>query len=257
MIIAHCLVKNEEKFIWYSISSVLDFVDEIIVWDTGSTDKTVEIIKSIKSSKVRFQERGEADAQRISSLRQEMLNETNAGWVMILDGDEIWYKNALCEVQEIVNQDKYNVIISPTKMLIGDIFHYQPEVAGRYKIKEKQGHYNLRFFKRSIVDHVVGNYPNEAYVNDSGIKLQDLGEDLFFAENFYLHASHLRRSSKDVKKIKYEIGTKFPLDFYYPEAFFLQRPKIISNVWTNMDVGYKFRASIETPLKKIKRDLIK
>ncbi|MBU1256082.1 hypothetical protein KKA49_00135 [Patescibacteria group bacterium] len=51
-IIVHCLVKNEERFIWYAIKSVLPFVDKIMVWDTGSTDKTIQIIKSIKSKKI-------------------------------------------------------------------------------------------------------------------------------------------------------------------------------------------------------------
>ena len=46
-ITAHCLIKNEENFVWYAIKSVVDFVDKIIVFDTGSTDKTVELIKKL------------------------------------------------------------------------------------------------------------------------------------------------------------------------------------------------------------------
>ena len=49
-IVAHILVKNEEKWIWYSLMSVLDYVDEILVWDAGSTDRTVEIIKTISKN---------------------------------------------------------------------------------------------------------------------------------------------------------------------------------------------------------------
>jgi len=51
-IVVHCLVKNEENFIWYAINSVLPFVDKIMIWDNDSTDKTIEIIKSIHSPKI-------------------------------------------------------------------------------------------------------------------------------------------------------------------------------------------------------------
>jgi glycosyltransferase involved in cell wall biosynthesis len=43
----HCLIKNEENFIFYAIKSVVDFVDKIIIFDTGSTDKTVAIVNSL------------------------------------------------------------------------------------------------------------------------------------------------------------------------------------------------------------------
>lgn len=38
---AHTIVKNEERFIWYSVMSVINHVDKILIWDTGST-KTIE-----------------------------------------------------------------------------------------------------------------------------------------------------------------------------------------------------------------------
>ena len=45
----HTLVKNEEKYLWYAVMSVADFVDKVLLWDTGSSDKTVEIIKQIQN----------------------------------------------------------------------------------------------------------------------------------------------------------------------------------------------------------------
>ena len=44
---ANTIVHNEENFIWFAIMSVIDWVDKMLVWDTGSTDKTVEIIEEI------------------------------------------------------------------------------------------------------------------------------------------------------------------------------------------------------------------
>jgi glycosyltransferase involved in cell wall biosynthesis len=41
------LTKNEEKNIKRVIESVKDIADEIVVLDSGSTDRTVEIAKSL------------------------------------------------------------------------------------------------------------------------------------------------------------------------------------------------------------------
>ena len=45
---AHTLVKNEEKFVWYSVMSIISHVEKVLLWDTGSTDNTPEILKELK-----------------------------------------------------------------------------------------------------------------------------------------------------------------------------------------------------------------
>ena len=262
-ITAHCLVKNEEKFIWYALNSVIDYVDKILVWDTGSTDNTVKIIKSIKNNKIEFEEKGATDAAGVTKFRKEMINKIDTDWIMLLDGDEIWYENALLEIKEEIdkNPKKYSVVVVPTIMLIGDIFHKQENMAGRYKIHNKKGHYNVRFVNKNIkglrVAGIYGKYPYESFVDFFGTKVQEFPkEKIFFSREPYLHASHLLRSARAGKKFKYEIGDSLPLDFYYPEVFFKDRPEIVPSPWRTMSLSYKFRALLETPLKKIKRRLI-
>ena len=112
-ITAHCLIKNEENFVWYAIKSVVDFVDKIIVFDTGSTDKTVELIKKLAEEypeKIIFEEKGSCDKVRHTHLRQEMLKKTNTDWFMILDGDEVWTKRGAEEAIKIISENKVNII---------------------------------------------------------------------------------------------------------------------------------------------------
>src|SRR3989339_148825 len=241
MITAHCIVKNEENFVWYAINSVIDHVDEMIIWDQGSSDKTIEIVKTINNPKITFKKVSES----VHVLRETMIEETNGDWIFVLDGDEVWYEGA---VKNLINNlekagESKDCVVVPNYMFVGDIFHYQEKSAGKYKIGERKGHYNIRAIRKTDGLHVEGTYPNEAYVTKEGVKVQDLNKErILFLDTPYLHASFLKRSSKDVKKVKYEIGESFPKDFYYPEVFFEPRPLIVPSPWKVMSNVYKIRA---------------
>ena len=252
---AQMIVKNEENFIWYAINSIIDYVDGIIIWDQGSTDKTIGTIKSIDSPKIAFKK----VTQEVHALRQKMLEETDADWIFILDGDEIWHGDAVADLRFKIYDlgDKIDAVVVPNYMLIGDIFHYQEKLAGKYRIGDRKGHYNIRAIRKTDGLRVEGTYPNEAYVTKEGVKVQDINrERILFLNKPYLHASFLKRSSKDAKKIKYEIGDSFPKDFYYPEVFFKSKPAIVPSPWKSMGFGYKFRAFFETPLRLIYRRIL-
>ena len=251
-ITAHFLVKNEENFIWFAINSVIDYVDEIMVWDHGSVDKTISLIESINHPKVKFKK----VTGKVAEIRQRMLNETEADWILILDGDEIWSESAISNLQFTIHNSnpKVDVIVSPNYLLVGDMFHYMEEAAGKYRIAGRVGHYNIRAIRKTPGLHVEGVYPNEAYVTKDGIKVQDLPKDrILFLDEPYLHVSFLPRSRRDKKKVKFEIGEQFPKDFYYPEAFFRPKPEIVPSVWKSINFPYKFRAFFETPPRKLWR----
>lgn len=257
-ITAHCLVRNEENFVWYAINSVLPYVEKMFVWDTGSTDKTAQIISLIKSPKIVFEERGGVDPYGFASLRQEMVEKTKTDWIMILDGDEVWWDGALKEVtRKLQNRQSYDLVVSPCYMAIGDIFHYQEEEAGKYQIHGRKGHLNIRFIKNFPGLKVHGFYGNEGFSNNFGRKIENFPkEKILFSEAKYLHLSHLERSGKSKNKFKYELGEIFPRDFYYPEVFFREKPSVVPSPWKVKTKSYKLLALVETPLKKIKRRII-
>jgi len=253
------LVKNEENFIWFAINSVIDYVDKLLVWDTGSTDKTVEIIKTIKNSKIDFTEKGTVTPEGFAQLRSEMIKVTDTDWILVLDGDEIWLKEGIEELINLINKfkDIKDLIVSPVKMLIGDIYHYQEEKAGQYKIKKRTGHLNIRAIRNLNGLQVKGSFPNEYFVNSDGIAIQDLpSERILFAKVPYLHASHLIRSPKNIKKYKYELGISFTKNYFYPEVLFKERPIEIKSPWGPIDSSYWCRAAIQTPFRWLKRKII-
>lgn len=272
---AHCLVKNEDRFVWYSIMSVIDYVDEVRIWDTGSTDNTLEIVEEIRKryvgvNKIIVKKFNSPDF-REGAVRQQMLDSEDADWFVVLDADEIWWNDSIKIVTETIRREKNNIesIVVPTINLVGDVFHYQEKEAGRYNLVEKKGHYNLRAINRSIPGlSSSGEHGMWGWVDKEGVMIQNRSSSkTLFVDAPYLHTTHLERSGerggdrsvfKRAKKLKYELGNNFPLDYYYPEVFFRSRPPIVLSPWQITDCSYKFRAFFETPLKKIyRRSLLK
>lgn len=78
------IVKNEEALLERCLKSVKDFVDEIIICDTGSTDRTVEIAESFGATVVHFKW-----IDDFSAARNYALSFVTTPWTLWLDADDI------------------------------------------------------------------------------------------------------------------------------------------------------------------------
>lgn len=268
----HTLVKNEERYLWFAVMSVVDFVDKVLLWDTGSSDKTLEIIdemRKIKGDKIDFKSVGNVSPEEFTKARQSMLDQTKGDWFMIVDGDEVWWEESIKQVVEIIQKegDKLETIVSPYYNVIGDIYHYQEEAAGRYQIGDKKGHINVRVMNRKIPGlHFEKPHGQQGLYDKDGILIQERpSKNRKFIDAPYMHFTNMIRSSslemdqrvpKRGLKFKYEIGCRFPQDFKYPEVFCQQAPKIVPSPWQKMPATFFMKAAVETILKKAKRRLI-
>ena len=77
------IVKNEERFIGQCLASVKGVADQIVVVDTGSTDRTVEIAKEHGAEVHAF-----AWCDDFSAARNAALEHVTGDWVLALDADE-------------------------------------------------------------------------------------------------------------------------------------------------------------------------
>ncbi len=267
---AHTVVKNEARWLWYSVSSIITHVDKLLLWDTGSTDESIKIEKELVRThpgKIILKQRLQKTAGDFTNVRQEMLDETKSDWFLMLDGDEVWWNESIKKIiNTITDNAGLESIVVPTVNLVGDIFHYQDKSAGKYHLAGRVGHYNLRGINRNIPGlKSLGSHGTWGWADSGNKMIQDRNpEKIKFADAPYLHASFLPRGNnvrddrmvvKRSKKLKYEIGKSFPKDFYYPESLFRDHPDYIPSPWQAMNLGFKFKASLATPLKKIRRKI--
>jgi len=266
------IVQNEERYIWFSLMSAVRQLDKLLVWDTGSTDRTVEIIHEIKKlypEKIEFKEVGEVDPYEYPKMRQKMLDETKSDWVMILDGDEVWWDGSLRRAVRVIERrgNKLDSIVTPYVNMLGDIYHYQAESAGRYEIDGNKGYLTIRFMNRNISGlHIAKPHGQQGFFDKDNVLIQErTHKRRIFLKTQYLHFTNLPRSSNratDIKvpkrkmKLKYELGIPFPLDFYYPEVLFIKRPEIVPSPWVKMNGKFLVKSSLLTLPRRLKRKLV-
>jgi len=87
---------NEESNIQKALDSV-DFADEIIVIDSFSTDKTVEIVKASKAILL------QRTFDDFSSQKNYAIEKASNEWIFLLDADETVQENLKEEILQIVN----------------------------------------------------------------------------------------------------------------------------------------------------------
>ena len=78
------IVKNEQYNLYTCLKQIEELVDEIIIVDTGSTDKTVELAEQFKTSVYHY-----TWDDDFSSARNFSLEKCNCDWILVLDADEL------------------------------------------------------------------------------------------------------------------------------------------------------------------------
>ncbi len=125
-------LKDEEDWIRYSILSIKDFADEIIVGDNGSEDKSVEIVEELINEGLNIK-LYKCPNMRINELTDFLLKKTNFGWVIKWDADFVARTNGKYSIINLrkrlmnMNRNRYYLIMISHIVLAGDLFHQNPD----------------------------------------------------------------------------------------------------------------------------------
>lgn len=99
------IVKNEELALPNCLSSVKGVVDEMVVLDTGSSDRTPEIAQEFGARVYDFEW-----CNDFSQARNQSLKYVQGNWVLILDADEVLVPEIVPTLKKAIEHERYLVI---------------------------------------------------------------------------------------------------------------------------------------------------
>jgi tetratricopeptide (TPR) repeat protein len=162
------IVKNEQEQLPRALDSIKDLCDEIIVVDTGSTDRTVEIAESY-GARI-YHHEWEND---FSKARNQSLSYATRDWILIIDADEELVNEDIPLLEQVLQQTEHNLIsITVYNMSSEDVLasSFLP---------------SIRLFRRSLDAHYDGIVHNQLKFDEknnivlrAGVRIKHYGYGL-------------------------------------------------------------------------------
>lgn len=170
------IVKNEEDYLPDCLESVEGLCDELIVNDTGSTDRTVTIAESFGAKVLHNPWEGD-----FAKARNQALEQCTGDWVLYLDADERinreqipYIKSLLAHAPEGIGA--YACLISSNHSQSGG--GKQRHTAGYPRLFRNLGYPNIAFTGR-VHEQISGALLDLGYgIDVSEISIEHLGYDI-------------------------------------------------------------------------------
>ncbi|WP_028734589.1 tetratricopeptide repeat-containing glycosyltransferase family 2 protein [Rhizobium leguminosarum] len=177
------IVKDEENFVENALKDVYDIFDEVVIVDTGSTDRTQEICSRYTQSVY-----SKPFSESFAGARNYALSLCSRGWIFFLDADEV------IERSEAIKIISYLRGQNPDKSLGFTMY--------RYNFFQNGGWYTSRELK------IFTNSGSEFFKGDVGESVRQSiladGGEIREKDWILLHYGHTRsRQIRDAKARRY------------------------------------------------------
>lgn len=207
MYISQCLiVKNEEENIEHCLGHLKSVVDEQIVVDTGSTDKTVELAEKMGAKVFHFEWINDFSAARNFSI-----DKAKGDWIIFLDCDEYFSEDSVPNLKrqmkifdkdknidgimcKMINIDKSNNLIAVVNNISPRIFKNKKKL--RYKNKIHEGLYNSCIRRGTVT---VGDAGNALVIYHTGYDKGIVNEKNKIERNISMLEASILESPEDAK----------------------------------------------------------
>lgn len=175
---------NVEKYIEKAIQSVLDQTYpniEIIVVDDGSTDHTVDVVRSFHDERIKLfiNERNMGP----SYSRNRGIKEAKGEWIAFLDGDDWWDKERLEKLLNVAETYQADVVCDDLYLIVdGETKPWTTQFAYKGLDIEKP----CQFYAEKLIKHDLGVHPviRKAFLVDNQLSFD---ERLRYGEDIHLY----------------------------------------------------------------------
>ena len=154
------IVKNEEENIEQWLANTAIYADEQIVVDTGSNDKTIEIIEKSSAQLYHFKWNN-----NFAEAKNYAISKAKGDWIVFLDADECFSKETVNNVREIIIREHKN--IETVDAILCTIINIDQDQGG----KEIHRFINLRLFRNvdylkfhGKIHEAIGNSKRELHI---------------------------------------------------------------------------------------------
>lgn len=240
-LVALAMVRNEEYWIWYSLTSVHPFVDEILLFDNHSEDATVRIVREMPhvQDKLRlFPNYGGSSEQENRERMLAVARRCGATHVLLLDGDEVHVGENLAFCRRLLQVQEHTPAIgdpprnhgragdhTPTDGVLIRNLGFKPIHPGfagpdtcvpgdRNKPDTDHGCYNFAI-RIAALDGLRGNgqeWGRHGFLERDGTYIQSSSHTLWLPGLWYYHfslhpRSSLRRSAHGYAREPQDLGS--------------------------------------------------
>jgi tetratricopeptide (TPR) repeat protein len=126
------IVKDEERVLPKCLGSVKNVVDEMVVLDTGSSDRTPQIAQKFGAKVHQFQWCNDFSAARNAALKY-----VTGDWILVLDADESLTQKIVPQLREVIHSEEYLLInllrqevgaVQSPYSLVSRLFRNHPQI---------------------------------------------------------------------------------------------------------------------------------
>lgn len=159
------IIKNEERYLEGCLSSLIDIADEIIIVDTGSTDKSLSIAQKFNAKIFYFKW-----IDDFSAARNYSISMARGKWILWLDADERLDSSSVEELKKIVAGDELSGVTCKVVSINPDNSLFTAKLYRLFR-----NHKGVKFVG-NVHEQIIDSLVNLNYkLSDSGIIINHLG----------------------------------------------------------------------------------
>ncbi|OOM16266.1 glycosyltransferase family 2 protein [Clostridium saccharobutylicum] len=211
------IVKDEGEILNNCLLNVAKFVDEIIIVDTGSTDRTKEIALKYTDKVYDFKW-----CNDFSKARNFSISKSSNAWILVLDADEFVNNIEEIEIKEFCNYIN-NKVVGRIKI----INEYEDNYGIKKYIKRVNRVFNKNYFEYEGVIHeqIVSKNRKQYITNNINLDVYHIGytnevlkKTNKIERNIELLKNTIKENSND-PYLYYQLGKSYFMKKIYKSAY--------------------------------------